>query len=92
MKTASKAKLDACATAGGTGWAGEPASAACSTGSTAGAMTASTMAPAVKARRVDGRDSSASVVGPGHSRESHWTLTCRAFTAVQRRQWEPGHN
>ena len=70
MKTASKTKLDACATAGGTGWAGDPASAACSTGSTAGAMTASTMAPAVKARRVDGRDSSASVVGPGHSRES----------------------
>jgi hypothetical protein len=53
------------------GGGGTLASAECSAISTVGAMTASAMAPAVSARRVDGRDSSASVFGPGHSRESH---------------------
>src|SRR3954469_4098587 len=50
---AAKREEDVWATAGGICRAGELASAACSTGSTAGAMTASTMAPAVRARRVD---------------------------------------
>ena len=62
------------ATAGVLFGGGEPASAGRSAVSTVGAMTASTMAPAVRTRRVDGRDSSASVFGPEHSRESHWCL------------------
>jgi hypothetical protein len=70
-KAALAAKPDATATAETGGDAGLAASTACSAGSTAGAMTASAMAPAVSARRGDGQDSSASVVGPGHSRESH---------------------
>ena len=76
------------ATAGVLFGGGEPASAGRSAVSTVGAMTASTMAPAVRTRRVDGRDSSASVFGPGHSRESHWCL-CRTRGE---RQWEPGQH
>jgi len=78
-------------TAGAATGGGAPAAAERSADSAIGAMATSTSAPAVRARRVDGRDSSASVIGPGHSRESHDAALPRRLSPVEARQWEPGH-